>query len=280
MGADPVVLVTGAGGQVGLALREHLPGARFLSRAELDVCDAAQVRRALSGADVVVHLAALTDVDRCERDPALAHAVNAEGTRHVVEAVPDTARVIYVSTDYVFDGCSERAYEEGDAVGPINVYGRSKLAGEGFVAGLPRSLIVRTSWVFGEGRNFVRSIVAAARAGRALRVVDDQRGRPTAAADLARALAHLVAVPRSGVLHVSGDGPPATWADVADRAVRSAGLDVGVARIDTAAYVRDASGTIAPRPANSTLSIERARAAGVPLADWRRSLDLYVAALA
>ncbi len=272
--------MTGAGGQVGLALRDRLPGARFLPRAELDVCDAERVREALRGADVIVHLAAMTDVDGCERDPELAHAVNAEGTRNVVEASPDTARLIYVSTDYVFDGSRDGEYGEDDAVGPINAYGRSKLAGERFVAGLPGGLIVRTSWVFGEGRNFVRSIVAAARAGRALRVVDDQRGRPTAAADLARALAHLVSAPRSGVLHVSGDGPSASWADVAQRAVRGAGLDVAVERIATATYVRDAGRRIAPRPANSTLSIERARAAGVPLVDWRGSLDSYAAAMA
>jgi dTDP-4-dehydrorhamnose reductase len=182
VGSDPVVCVTGAGGQVGRALGRHLPGARFLDQSALDVCDAEAVRSLLAGCDVVINTAAMTDVDRCEREPEAAWAVNEGGAINVAAAV---RRVIQLSTDYVFDGSKPDEYTEHDSPAPLNVYGHSKLAGERAVLAHPGGLVVRTSWVFGEGRNFIRSIVAADRAGRELRVVSDQRGRPTAADDLA-----------------------------------------------------------------------------------------------
>ena len=175
--------MTGAGGQVGLALRAHLPEAAFLARAELDVTDRAAVAEAVGAADVVVHTAAMTDVDGCEHDPERAEAVNAGGAENVAAA---GARVIHLSTDYVFSGTRRGEYAEDDPTGPLGAYGRSKLAGERAVLARPGNLVVRTSWVYGEGRNFIRSILGAERAGKALRVVDDQRGRPTWAGDLAR----------------------------------------------------------------------------------------------
>jgi dTDP-4-dehydrorhamnose reductase len=263
VGSDPRVLVTGAGGQVGRALRAHLPDATFLARADLDVCDAEAVRAAVRPEDVVVHTAAMTDVDGCERDPAAAFAVNAAGTANVVAR---GARVILLSTDYVFDGRASRAYAEDDPTGPLSAYGRSKLEAERAVLGRPGNLVVRTAWVYGDGRNFVRSILAAERAGRPLRVVDDQRGRPTWADDLARALAHLVAAGVAGILHVTGDGEPCTWADLAELVVGHA-----VQRISSAEL-----GAPAPRPRSSVLALGRARALGVPLADWHRSVRRYL----
>jgi dTDP-4-dehydrorhamnose reductase len=263
VGSDPRVLVTGAGGQVGRALRAYLPGAVFLDRAALDVCDPAAVRDAIGPGDVVVHAAAKTDVDGCERDPDAAFAANAEAARSVAGT---GARVIQLSTDYVFDGTAEAAYAEGDPVNPLSVYGRSKLEGERAVLARPGNLVVRTSWVYGDGRNFFRAILAAERAGRTLRVVADQRGRPTAAADLARALAYLVSRDVSGVVHVTGDGEPCTWADLAELAVGHP-----VERISTAEY-----GAPAPRPRSSVLALDRARALGVPLADWHDSVRRYL----
>ncbi len=128
MGSDPRVLVTGAGGQVGSALRDRLPEAIFLARADLDVSDAGAVRSALRAGDVVVHTAAMTDVDGCERDPDAAFAVNAAGAANVAAS---GARMILLSTDYVFDGARRaRAYREDDPTGPLSAYGRSKLAAE------------------------------------------------------------------------------------------------------------------------------------------------------
>jgi dTDP-4-dehydrorhamnose reductase len=259
--------VTGAGGQLGLALRDHLPDAEFLRHEDLDVTNAEAVRDVLGGADLVIHCAAMTNVDGCEDDPSGAEAVNADGTGHVAAAA---SRVIFVSTDYVFDGTKSGGYTEDDATSPINVYGRTKLAGERAVLGTAEGLVVRTSWVFGEGHNFVRSIVNADRAGKELRVVDDQRGRPTYAGDLARAVAHLAGRHDRGIVNVAGDGEPCTWAELAEAAV---GHEVG--RVSTEDW-----GARAPRPRNSVLSLGKARHLGVPLADWKPSLRAYLEGLA
>jgi dTDP-4-dehydrorhamnose reductase len=248
---------------VGIALRDRLPHAVFLDRAGLDVCDAAAVRAALRPDDVVIHAAAMTDVDGCERDPEAAFAVNAAGAANVAET---GARALLLSTDYVFAGDAAGAYAEDDPTGPLSAYGRSKLQAERAVLHRPGNLVVRTSWVYGDGRNFIRSILAAERAGKELRVVADQHGRPTWAGDLAAALAHLVAAGTTGIVHVTGDGDPCTWADLAE-------LVVGhpVQRISSADL-----GAPAPRPANSVLDLGRAHALGVPLADWHRSVARYL----
>lgn len=277
MGDDPIVLVTGANGQVGRSLRAILPDGRYLAHRDLDVTDAASVTDALVGADVVVHLAALTAVDRCEQDPEFAREVNSRGTQNVVEAAAtQSARVIYLSTDYVFDGTRE-VYTEEDEPSPLNRYGESKLEGERHVLSLgDRGLVVRTSWVIGDGRNFVRTVLGRAGAGEKLQVVDDQVGRPTFCRPLADALVHLIHSPRSGILHVAGDGEPCTWADLADASLTAAGLDVRVERVTTPRYIANATRPIAARPARSVLSLEKARALGIPLLDWRQSLPAYV----
>ncbi|HEU0194239.1 MAG TPA: NAD(P)-dependent oxidoreductase [Gaiellales bacterium] len=266
MGADPVVCVTGADGQVGRALREWLPGARFLRRGDLDITEPAAVARELAGAAVVINCAALTDVDGCERDPRTADRVNAAGAANVAAA---GVRTIQLSTEYVFDGELEREYREEDEPAPRSVYGRSKLAGERAVLEAGRNLVVRTSWVFGDGRNFLRAIRAADRAGRELRVVDDQWGRPTWARDLARALAGLAATGGpAGIVHFAGAGEPCTWADLAELAVGRP-----VRRISS-----DEWGAPAPRPRRAVLALDRARSMGLPLKDWRASVASYLEA--
>ncbi len=255
--------MTGADGQVGRALRAHLPGAVFLTRGDLDVTDQRMVRHLLGGVDLVVHCAAMTDVDGCEREPERAMVVNAWGAAYVATAAD---RVIQLSTDYVFDGRKDGAYMEDDPPNPQSAYGRSKLEGERAVLEAGPNLVVRTSWVFGDGRNFLRSILAAERAGRPLRVVADQRGRPTYAGDLALALAHLAGGEDAGILHVAGDGEPCSWAELAELAVGHP-----VEHVTTEQW-----GAPAPRPANSVLALERARERGVPLGDWRASVRSYV----
>lgn len=269
------ILVTGGDGQVGRALRPLLSGGDFRARAELDVTDADAVGAAVEGAEVVVHAAALTQVDACEADPEPAAAVNDAGTRNVAEAAHACgARIVYLSTDYVFSG-DAAPYDEDDVTGPLNVYGATKLAGERHLDP-ERDLVVRTSWVFGDGRNFVRTILGAAESGTP-RVVDDQAGRPTWAAALARALAAILERQElTGHLHVAGDGPPCSWADLADAALAAAGRDTKVARVDTESYVAGAGRVIAPRPADSTLQLARAQRLGLPLEDWRASVDAYV----
>jgi dTDP-4-dehydrorhamnose reductase len=224
-----------------------------------------------------VHLAALTNVDRCEVEPENAHEINVSGTENVVRAAERArARVILVSTDYVFDGRSETPYQEDDRRSPLNVYGMTKAEAEDIVSGEPAGLTIRSSWVFGEGHNFVASVVAAARRAAPLRVVEDQRGIPTPAEAIARAIAFAIDQRLEGLLHVAGDGPIISWADLAQESIDRAGLDATVGRVTTQEYVAASDKTIAPRPAFSALDLTKAKRLGVPLLDWRAALDDYI----
>jgi dTDP-4-dehydrorhamnose reductase len=277
MGNYPHIHVTGAGGQVGRALAQRLSSGRFLNRDQLDIAAGPRPATIFRGAEIVIHLAAMTNVDLCEKEPQLCMKINGDGTRWVTQAAEAAgARVIYVSSDYVFDGEKTTEYTESDTPNPINAYGRSKLAGERHVASHARHLIVRTSWVFGDGHNFVRSIISAASRGEALDVVNDQRGRPTCAQDLAAALLHLAVSTTTGIVHVSGDGPVGTWADVAECALQAAHMKVPVNRINSAIYARKVRRPIAPRPRNSAFSLDKARSLAVPLSDWRSALSRFV----
>lgn len=268
------MLITGAGGQIGRALARLLPDAAACRKADLDVTNTEAVLDAVKGSAVVFHLAAMTDVDAAEVSPTRTEAINDRGTANVAEAARrHRARVVYVSTDYVFRGDAP-PYSEDDRPDPVNVYGRTKLAGEAHLDP-ERDLIVRTSWVYGEGRNFIRSIIRAASGG-ALTVVDDQFGRPTSARDLATALVHLARAEQSGIVHVAGDGPPCSWADLAEAALRAHGSEATVVRVDTPTYAAGAPVAVAPRPRDATLSLERARDLRVPLVDWRTSVAAYV----
>lgn len=256
-----------------------LPQARSVTRAQLDVTHPEALSRAVVDVDVIVHLAAMTDVDACEIEPETAAAINAGGTKNVIGAARRIrARVVYTSTDYVFDGHKPSAYVEDDPVRPLGVYGRTKLEGEQAVAMDPENLVIRTSWVVGGGKNFVRAILDKARTGAELRVVDDQRGRLTFAHRLAEAIVACIREEVSGVLHVTGDGDAASWADVADLALHHAGIGGKVARVTSTDYARHAGRTVAPRPKESVLSVERARSLGIPLYDWREDLERYVTA--
>jgi dTDP-4-dehydrorhamnose reductase len=281
-------VVTGAGGQLGRCLvarlrddPAHMLAAGF-DRRELDIADVAALRRALAELpggppDVVANAAAMTHVDRCEAEPAEAEAANTTGPAALAQRCQELgARFVQVSTDYVFDGTATRPYTETDPSGPRSVYGRTKLAGEQQVlAAQPDAIVVRTAWVFGPGRNFVRTILEAAarahRGGPALRVVDDQRGSPTYAADLADGIVGLVDADARGVFHLANAGV-ATWWDLARAAVDAWGHpEVPIEKVDTAAFPRPA-----PRPAWSVLDTTKASMLGVRLRDWRSALRGYL----
>lgn len=273
MGHNPAVLVTGAGGQVGKALRRYIPQGRFLTHQELEITNPMRVREAAIGMRVIVHLAAMTNVDACEEHPERAMEVNGKGTANVCEAATEIgARVIYLSTDYVFDGTKIGEYEVDDLPNPINAYGQSKHRGELYVEQTPGAAIVRTSWVLGAGKNFVRTIVGAAHRLGSLRVVDDQRGRPTIAMDLAESIWRLVSWEADGIIHISGAGPICSWAELAIEALEQAGVKAEVERVDSKTYEENLERRIAPRPRNSALSLTRAHELGLPLKDWRVSL--------
>ncbi|HEY0397028.1 MAG TPA: dTDP-4-dehydrorhamnose reductase, partial [Acidimicrobiia bacterium] len=253
----------------------HLPHCHVvtLDRAACDLADRDSVEQAVAAAApaAVVNCAAWTDVDGCEADPQRAVLVNALGVRHLATACRRVgAHLVHVSTDYVFPGDKDGPYDEWDEPGPRSVYGRSKLGGELELARHAGSwAVARTSWVFGRrGRNFVDTIVDRAREGAPLRVVDDQRGCPTYAPDLAGALARLAVGRLPGVYHVTNQGA-CTWHDLAAAAVELAGLDPLVVGTMTTAEL----GRPAPRPANSVLSGAAWAAAGLPpLRPWREAL--------
>ena len=275
------IVVTGAGGQVGSEVTAHVPHCNVigLDRTACDLTDRDSVEQAVSAAApaAVVNCAAWTDVDGCEADPERAMHVNALGVRHLAGACARVgAHLVHVSTDYVFPGDKDGPYDEWDEPDPRSVYGRSKLGGEREAARHAGSwAIVRTSWVFGRrGRNFVDTILGRAREGAPLLVVDDQRGCPTYAPDLAGALARLAVERRAGIYNVTNEGA-CTWHDLAVAAVELAGLDPSVVGTATTAELERP----APRPANSILSGAAWAAAGLPpLRPWREALTERLAA--
>jgi dTDP-4-dehydrorhamnose reductase len=251
------VLVTGAHGMLGRRLVESFESDWTVvpaSRREVDVVDLAAVRRFVGDAKphVIVHAAAYTDVDGCEKDPDRALRANGIGTRNVALAARDAgAELLYVSTDFVFDGAKAEPYREWDAPNPISLYGASKLWGEQFVRDLcDRFWIVRTQWVYGpDGRNFVDTILSRAAQTDELRVVVDQRGSPTYTVDLAAEIRRIVEQGGHGLYHVSNSGA-CTWHEFAVEICRQAGLGkVRVHEIRSEELARPAK-----RPANSVLA--------------------------
>ena len=266
--ADPLragpdrVLVTGAGGQLGVALLETFPGAHGLTRADWDVTRPAPV---LEAPTLVLHAAAWTNVDGAEDDPQGAAAVNVGGTAN---AAALGAPLVAFSTDYVFDGDKAEPYVESDSPNPQSAYARTKLHGE--AAAGERAWIVRSSGLFGwTSRNFVRTMLRLGAERDEIAVVDDQRTAPTFVGHLAAAVRDVVELPY-GVYHVAAAGN-CTWAEFAEAIFEEAGLDCRVRRITTAEF-----GAKAPRPANSVLRSEK----GAPtLPHWREGLRACLARL-
>lgn len=248
------IFLTGGEGQLGRELRNRLQGSEFLAagRNELDVTDETAVSTMIGGyqPEVVIHAAAWTRVDEAEQNADQAYRVNAVGTQNVARACREAgAALIYVSTDYVFDGTLARAYTETDAPRPLNVYGRSKYAGEMLARQATEKLfIVRSAWLYGEGNNFVRTMLKAGREQAELQVVDDQHGCPTSAADLAEAILRLIRTQRYGTYHAVNIGMT-TWYGFARKIFELTGnAAVRVKPVTTAQLGRPA-----PRPAFSVL---------------------------
>lgn len=276
------VLVTGADGMLGFALRESRPAEVELlatDLATLDVTDAGAVERQVQALapDAVLNAAAFTDVDGCETREELALSVNGAGAGHLAAACERAAiPLLHVSTDYVFDGRlpAPGQYAEHDATNPLSAYGRTKLAGERAVAAAtPRHWIVRTQWLYGAGgRNFVETMLRLGAERPRLTVVDDQVGCPTSTHDLAPLLWEvLLRRPAFGIYHAANAGQ-CSWYGFARAIFERAGLGVEVAPIDTATLGRPA-----PRPARSVLNTSKLRAAlGVQIAPWEDALQRYL----
>lgn len=277
------VIVFGAGGMLGrqmaLELRQRGIAARLWARADLDIgdLDALRTRLAEARPSLILNCAAFTKVDDCETDPCFAMRVNGEAVGVMAEAARiSDALLIHISSDYVFRGDAVRPYREEDPTGPpesLGAYGRSKLDGERrILAAGCRHLLIRTSWVFGPGgANFVDTIRKAAATRPELRVVTDQRGRPTYSADLAGGTFTLIDRDAEGIVHVA-NADECTWHEFACEIIRRCGLATPVHPYTSAEFPRPAK-----RPAYSVLDTARCDSlTGRPLRSWRDALVAYL----
>lgn len=278
-----MILVTGITGQLGHDVVKELErrGEEVIgtTRNELSLTTAEGAKNFIleKKPDAVIHCAAYTAVDKAESEPELALTVNGFGTRYVAEACREVgAKMIYLSTDYVFGGDGKTPYEIGDDKSPVNVYGNSKLLGENSVqATLQNYFIVRISWVFGaNGKNFVKTMLKLAESHEKIRVVADQIGSPTYTADLAPLLADMVKTEKFGVYHATNEGF-CSWADFAKEIFKQAGKKVEVEEIQTIDYP-----TPAKRPFNSRMSKKSLDAAGFKrLPAWEDAVTRYLVEL-
>lgn len=270
------ILITGAQGQLGQALQQTLSGEDLILKClpafDLTHPDS-ESQIVAAHPSVILHVGAYTNVDGAEREPDRAMAVNAQGTTFVARAAATlNARLIYVSTDYVFDGTKSTPYREEDLPHPINVYGQSKRAGEiAALAGCPNTLVVRTAWLYGHaGKNFVKTIMQLSGEKPFLEVVGDQRGCPTNADDLAQALKDLCTSDLRGICHVTNSGD-CTWQEFAEAIVRLMGLSIPVRPITT-----EQMGRPARRPPYSVLAQGRLGAVRTFLPHWHDALARFM----
>jgi len=227
------------------------------------------------GPDIVVHLAAYTDVDGCELDEGRAFAVNAEGTKHVAQAVSRCrAKMVYLSTDYVFDGNKREPYLESDSPHPLNVYGRSKLQGEQYAqAWAKEALIIRAQWLYGKyGKNFVTSILRQAREKGILSIVDDQIGSPTYTIDLANAISVLIQFDARGIFHVA-NSDLCTWYAFGQTVLKLSGMD----KVRVIPSSSEELGRPAVRPSYSVFNCQKLkRETGLALRPWSEAVRDYL----
>ena len=273
-------LITGAEGLLGSALSKVLAHQgieyRALAKFDLDVTDRSATKRCIGveNPDVVFHCAALTDVDGAESVRNASFAVNAGGVTNVAEACKAVeSRMVFFSTDYVFDGTKRTPYSTNDKPDPLSAYGESKLAGEHIAAASGVDLLlVRTSWLYGSvGKNFVREVIRRAQEGRVLRLVDDQTGSPTWAEHVAELTLDLVNHRASGTYHATNSGE-ATWYDLGREALSISGLHSEIEPISTEDW-----GAPAPRPRYSVLDSSKVEAfLGRKMTPWREALKKFL----
>lgn len=277
---DSKFFVVGANGQLGTALREKYPNAKFADVSELDITNKKSVETFdWSGIEVILNAAAYTNVDGAETTEGrqAAWAVNADAVANLVAvAAQYNATLVHISTDYVFDG-SQEMHQEDEAFAPLSVYGASKAAGDIAVSLTPRFYILRTGWVIGEGKNFVRTMLGLGQKGVSPAVVSDQIGRLTFTSELVRAIDHLLSINAPfGTYNVSNSGESASWADVTRKIFELASYqDLTVTDTGTAEYFASKEG-IAPRPLQSTLSLDKLTATGFKSRDWYDDLKAYI----
>lgn len=274
------IIVTGCNGQLGKAVNAELKNCTDISFVNTDVAelDITNIDKVLELARevkpyAIINCAAHTAVDKCEVDIDNAYRINAIGPRNLSIAATETgAKMIHISTDYIFDGTSQRPYIEFDQPNPQGIYGKTKLAGENMVKDFAdRYFILRTAWLYGDGKNFVKAMLNKAQTEDSVRVVGDQVGSPTSAKELAGAIAHLLFTDNYGLFHATCEGS-CSWAEFAKEIFRLAKKDIKVNTITTQEY-----GVQTPRPAYSILENYMFKlTSGYCFADWHDAIAVYM----
>ncbi len=277
------IIVTGCNGQLGRAVNEYYKNAADISFvntdvAELDITDIDAVMKLAREVNpyAIINCAAHTAVDACESQYEKAFAINAIGARNLAIASRETgAKLVHISTDYVFDGKGTRPYVETDPTNPMGAYGSTKLAGEEFVkAFADRWFILRTAWLYGDGKNFAKTMLRLSETHDEVRVVGDQFGSPTSTVELTKAIDALLFTENYGLFHATCEGS-CCWADFAKEVFRLAGKDTHVEAITTEEY-----GAPAPRPAYSVLDNRMFRlTTDFSFADWHDAIAAYMKTL-
>ena len=277
---DSKIFIAGANGQLGLALRHKYPKAQLADISELDITNRDSVANFdWSSIDIIINAAAYTNVDGAETSEGrtISWKVNASALAHLAEiASKHDITLVHISSDYVFDG-SLQTHTEDEPLSPLSVYGASKAAGDLLAATTDKHYILRTSWVIGDGHNFVKTMMDLAKKNFSPTVVSDQIGRLTFTSELVRAIDHLLVNNCDfGTYNVSNDGKSVSWADITRTIFTILDRnDLTVTNVSTEEYYKDKSG-IAPRPLNSTLGLTKIQSTGFVSRDWNDDLKEYI----
>ena len=277
---NSTIFIVGANGQLGTALRSQYPGSRFADIDQLDITDETSVNSFdWNGITTILNAAAFTNVDGAETEEGrvVSWKVNASAVANLARiARKHDITLLHISSDYVFDGTKEPHVENED-LSPLSVYGASKAAGDLLVQQLDKHYLLRTTWVIGEGKNFVRTMLGLAEKGISPTVVADQIGRLTFTSELVRAIDHLLTSQAPfGTYNVTNDGPLASWADITRQIFSLAGYDdLTVTDTTTAEYFAGKDG-IAPRPLGSDMSLDKIHATGFSSRNWQDDLKEYI----
>ena len=275
------ILITGANGQLGTALRKKYPKAQFADITELDITDVQSVNNYdWSKIATIINAAAFTNVDGAETPEGrkVTWKVNAQAVANLAKiAQQKDIALIHISSDYVFDGTATGPHTEEENFTPLSVYGASKAAGDLVVSTLPKYYIIRTAWVIGEGKNFVRTMLSLAEKKISPTVVSDQIGRLTFTSELVRAIDHLISSGSPyGTYNVTNSGPLNSWAEITRQIFALAKVeDLVVTDITTEKYFIGQE-NIAPRPLNSDMSLQKIHATGFKSTDWQEDLEKYI----
>ena len=277
---DRKIFIVGANGQLGTALRAKYPNAKSADISELDITDAESVDSYdWSGIEIIINAAAYTNVDGAETPEgrAISWKVNASAVANLAQmAIKHDMTLVHVSSDYVFDG-SKIPHLEDEPFTPLGVYGQSKAAGDIVVSLVPKHYILRATWVIGEGKNFVRTMLGLAEKGVSPTVVSDQLGRLTFTDELVRITDHLLSTSASfGTYNTTNDGPVASWAEITRQIFEIAGHgDIEVTDISTDEYFAGKE-HISPRPLNSDMSLQKLQSTGFKSKNWQDELRKYI----